>query len=81
MISHSNPLPPLVIIPLEQFAGESDVPCYEELGTREAMELNEGMGGRHTFGLNTRPAGRASDLEEAADRMLDEAYDRLLKSP
>lgn len=81
MKSRSNPLPPLVIIPLEKFAGDSDVPCYEELATREAMDLNESMGGRHTFGLNIRPAERASALEDAADSVLHEAYERLLKSP
>jgi hypothetical protein len=67
-------LPPLVIFPLEEFAGDSDVPCDDTLAISEAMELAEPPGGKHTFGTACRTTDRVSELESATDRLFEDAY-------
>jgi hypothetical protein len=42
--------PRIEVLPLEEFAGKSDVPSYQALAEAEATELSEGPGGRFTFG-------------------------------
>ena len=77
MTKEPTSLPPLVIFPLEEFAGDSDVPCYEGLAIAEAMELAEPPGGRHTFGAAGRTPDRASRLESTAERLFEDACARL----
>jgi hypothetical protein len=73
MRKESTLLPPLVIFPLEEFAGDSDVPCDEGLAIAEAMELAEPPGGRHTFAAAGR-TDRAPKLESATERSFEDAY-------
>jgi hypothetical protein len=58
--------PRLEILPLEEFAGESDTPHYAALAEAEANELTEGPGGRFTFGNVRHASGRSGLYERQA---------------
>jgi hypothetical protein len=69
--------PRIEVYPLEEFAGESDVPCYPAQAEAEAAELTEGPGGRFTFGPFRRGARRSAQYERQALDLRARALARL----